>query len=217
MNYVIALRTESSHAASSYPASHAAVPARMLTRMHEIDDQDLMLRYGRGDADAFEQLYRRHNGALYRYLARHCAHRANAEEIFQEVWMKVIAARRRYRPTAKFTTWLYRIARNACIDHFRRQGRAADQLAVAVDPEQLDSARPGPERAAAISQASQRLAAALEQLPSEQREAFLLREEGGLSLPEIAAVTGAGRETVKSRLRYALRKLRAALEEQADD
>lgn len=130
--------------------------------------------------------------------------------------MKVIRARDRYQPVAKFSTWLYQIARNCFIDYVRRQGRSAVALAGATDPETLDAPNPGPRRAAESSQTAARIAAALAALPAEQREAFLLREEGGFSLPEIGSITGVGRETVKSRLRYALGRLRVALED-ADD
>ena len=189
----------------------------MLSPMREPDDdRDLMLRYASGDAGAFDQLYHRHKGPLYRYLVRHTGNGANAEEVFQETWTKVIRARERYRPTAKFSTWLYRIARNCFIDYIRRQGRNALDAAGATEPDTLDSANPGPGRAAELSETAARIAGALAALPGEQREAFLLREEGGFSLEEIGSITGVGRETVKSRLRYALAKLRAALED-ADD
>lgn len=180
------------------------------------DDRDLMLRYAKGDAGAFEQLYSRHKGPLYRYLMRHTGNAANAEEVFQETWMKLIRARERYRPMAKFSTWLYQIAHNCFIDYIRRQGRNALEAAGATEPDALDSPDLSPGRAAELSETSAKIAAALTALPGEQREAFLLREEGGFSLEEIGSITGVGRETVKSRLRYALAKLRAALEG-ADD
>ncbi|MBT8135697.1 MAG: RNA polymerase sigma factor [Gammaproteobacteria bacterium] len=177
------------------------------------DDRDLMLRYRDGDAGAFETLYSRHKGALYRYLLRQCNHAANAEEIFQEVWIRVIRSRERYEARAKFTTWLFQIARNCFIDHVRKQGRSAVDLSAAAEPDELHAATGNPESATALSQAGARLAAAIAQLPGEQREAFLLRTEGDFDLAEIAEITGVGRETVKSRLRYAMRKLRNALEE----
>ena len=84
------------------------------------DDSELMLAYARGDVRAFEKLYARHRGPLYRYLARHTRHMEVANDLFQEVWAKVIASRDRYEPRAKFTTFLYHIAHNCCIDHYRR-------------------------------------------------------------------------------------------------
>ena len=104
-------------------------------------DQDLMLRYRDGDAQAFEELYGRHKGPLYRYLLRQTGHAANAEEIFQEVWIKVIRSSERYQPLAKFTTWLYQIARNCFIDHVRRQGRNALEARGAMTPDELASHR----------------------------------------------------------------------------
>ena len=93
------------------------------TMAHTPDDSALMLRYCDGDVDAFETLYRRHNDAVYRYLLRLCQHRASAEDVFQEVWSKIVRARDSYRPTAKFTTFLYRVAHNCFIDHVRRNKR----------------------------------------------------------------------------------------------
>lgn len=180
---------------------------------HAPDDSALLLRYRDGDVAAFEILYRRHNDALYRYLLRLCRHRDNADDIFQEVWGKIIKAADRYRPTAKFTTFLYRVAHNCFIDHLRRNKRhlhASD-----FDPD--NHADPGdlPEMLAERSLARERLELALRDLPDEQRDVFLLHEEAGLDLDEIALITGSNRETTKSRLRYAVKKLRAAIDEPA--
>ena len=177
-------------------------------------DSALMLRYKDGDIKAFETLYRRHNDALYRYLLRHCRHPDSAEDVFQEVWGKIIKARETYRPTAKFTTFLYRVAHNCFIDHIRRNKRHTHTLDIEPD-HQPDPGEP-PETIVERSLARRRLDAALRDLPDEQRDAFLLREEAGLTLDEIAAVTGTNRETTKSRLRYAVNKLRAAIDEPAE-
>jgi RNA polymerase sigma-70 factor (ECF subfamily) len=178
---------------------------------HTPDDSALMLRYRDGDVDAFETLYRRHKDPVYRYLLRLCRHRATAEDIFQEVWGKIVKARESYRPTAKFTTFLYRVAHNCFIDHVRRNKRHARNAP--LEPE--DHSDPGerPEAAAERTLARQRLEAALLDLPDEQRDTFLLHEEGGLTIDQIAAVTDCNRETAKSRLRYAVNKLRAAIDE----
>ena len=174
-----------------------------------------MLRYRDGDAAAFETLYRRHNDALFRYLLRMCRHRDAAEDVFQEVWTKIIRARDQYRPTARFTTYLYRVAHNCFIDHLRRNKRhlAADN---SIEPDSQAHHGHGPDRNAETLIARRRLEVALLSLPDEQRDAFLLYEEAGLSLDQIAAVTDCNRETAKSRLRYAVRKLRAALAEAAE-
>ena len=181
---------------------------------HTPDDSALMLRYQDGDVAAFEILYRRHKDPVYRYLLRLCGQAEAAEDVFQEVWGKIIRARESYRPTAKFTTYLYRVAHNCFIDYIRRNKRHAGNTA--LDPEQIGDGAESLEIATERSLARERLDAALVELPEEQRDAFLLREEGGLSMDEIAAVTGCNRETAKSRLRYAVNKLRAAIDEPAE-
>ncbi len=178
---------------------------------HTPEDSALMLRYQDGDMAAFETLYRRHNDPLYRYLLRLCRNQDTAEDLFQDVWGKIVKARASYRPTAKFTTFLYRVAHNCFIDHVRRNKRHVGTGGQDVDlqPHPGEALETTTER----SLARQRLAAALLALPDEQRDAFLLHEEAGLSLDEIAFVTGSNRETAKSRLRYARKKLLAAIDE----
>ncbi|HUO83454.1 MAG TPA: RNA polymerase sigma factor [Gammaproteobacteria bacterium] len=177
------------------------------------DDKELMLRYRAGDVGAFEVLYGRYKGPLYRFMLRQCRDPEIAADLFQEVWSRVIGARERYVPTARFNTWLFHIAHNCFIDHYR--GRRRRPLEAAGDGA-LDCAEDpsaGPEARAAVLERADRLRAALCDLPVEQREAFLLREELGMSLQEIGAATGTGRETAKSRLRYAVERLRRALSE----
>jgi RNA polymerase sigma-70 factor (ECF subfamily) len=170
-------------------------------------DEALMLAYQAGDAPSFDRLYSRHRGALFRFLLRGCSNRAQAEEMFQDVWMNVIKARGSYQVSAKFTTWLYRIAHNRLIDGYRQQ-RPQEEL-----NEELPDEGAGPERAALRQEQLARLMRSISGLPLEQRTAFLLQEERGLTLEQIAEVTGVGRETVKSRLRYALHKLRGELDD----
>jgi len=180
-------------------------------------DEALMLAYAAGDAGAFDTLYARHRGGVYRYLVRHCGNAGTADELFQDVWMNVIRARAAYAPSAKFTTWLYRIAHNRLVDHWRTHARA-DFVATDVDGDDADPLAhvPGargdePEVRAGAREQGGRIDSALARLPAAQREAFLLHQEGGLELADIAALTGTGIETVKSRLRYALAKLRLEL------
>ncbi|MDQ2694584.1 MAG: RNA polymerase sigma factor [Pseudomonadota bacterium] len=178
-------------------------------------DEALMLRYRDGDASAFEALYARHKGPLYRYLLRQCGNQAIADELFQEVWLALIRTRAGYAVRARFTTWLYRLAHHRLLDHYRRQGRAALESFAGdcPDPDQLPAAAAGqPEQQEDRRRQAQRLLEALAQLPAAQRQAFLLHAEAGLSLEAIAEATGVGRETVKSRLRYALGRLRRLLE-----
>ena len=178
---------------------------------HLPDDSALMLRYQDGDTSAFDTLYRRHNDSLYRYLLRLCRHRATAEDIFQDVWSKIIKARANYRPTAKFTTFMYRVAHNSFIDHIRRNKRHANSAE--FDVECHADTGEQPDMAVEKLLARERLLRALHYLPDEQRDAFLLHQEAGLSIDQIALVTGSNRETSKSRLRYANKKLREAISE----
>ena len=168
-----------------------------------------MLAYGTGDAGAFETLYARHRGGLFRFVLRAVKDRGVAEELFQEVWVRVIEARERYAPKARFITWLYTIAHNLLVDHWRKKGLSL----VALDGDDVSSESANPARQAEAREALARLVHALESLPAAQREAFLLHEEGGLSVAEIAAATGSNEEAAKSRLRYAMAKLKAALDD----
>ena len=175
----------------------------------EAPDEELMLAYRHGDAGAFETLYKRHRGALYRFMLRALKQRSSAEELFQEVWIRVIEARSRYAPQARFTTWLYTIAHNLLVDHWRKKGLAL----VSLDTQDVSVENANPARLAEGRESLARFLQALEALPAAQREAFLLHEEGGLTAAEIAAATGSNEEAAKSRLRYAMAKLKAALDE----
>lgn len=175
-----------------------------------------MLDYAAGDAAAFGTLYARHKGGVYRYVLRHCGNAGTTDELFQDVWMSVVRTRASYAPTASFGTWLYRIAHNRIVDHWRSTGRA-EWVSTDGDDETdiLHSiAAPRTDEPAVRAEAGdlrERLFAALRALPPAQRDVFLLQQEGGLALAEIAALTGAGIETVKSRLRYASARLRDLL------
>jgi RNA polymerase sigma-70 factor, ECF subfamily len=178
------------------------------------DDIELMRRYARGDVSAFERLYEKNKGPLFRYLVRQTRSREAAEDLFQEVWSRVIASRARYAPLAKFSTFLFSIAHNCFIDHCRRSAHAPTARADALEDHEgwlSDSPHRGPERQADSQAAGARMRAALARLPDEQREVFVLHEESGLSLHEIGELTGVGMETAKSRLRYAVAKLRQSL------
>lgn len=181
------------------------------------EDAVLMLAYAAGDMRAFEQLYARHKGPLYRYLVRQSHDRELASDLFQETWSRVVTSRARYQPRAKFQTFLYTIAHNCFIDHCRRSAvrPAANEV---PDAEQLIHAprSDGPDALAESAQLRARYQRALAGLPGEQRDVFLLYEESGLPLDEIGSITGVTMETAKSRLRYAVAKLRQALESEAD-
>lgn len=176
-----------------------------------MDDTDLMVRYRNGDLAAFETLYSYHKGPLYRYFLRQGLQGEKAAELFQEVWTKIIKARHRYEPTAKFTTYMYQLAHNTLVDHRRRQSRRPQHATsdAVIDPIDVATASAdGPESGVQSMQVVDKIRRALAALPFEQKEAFLLREEGGMNLSEIARATGVSTETAKSRLRYAVVKLR---------
>lgn len=170
-----------------------------------------MLAWAAGDVRAFEQLYARHKGPLYRFMRRQLRDPSLADEFFQDVWQRVSTARTSWRPEATFSTWLYRIAHNRLNDHWRA---ARHRPSAPADSEQRIEAMSDPEtpeRTLDSFEERRRLQRALDELPDEQREVVLLRLERDLTLDEIGEITGAGRETVKSRLRYAMEKLRARL------
>ena len=178
-----------------------------------VPDEQLMLAYAGGDAAAFETLYGRHKGGLFRFVLRSVKARGEAEELFQEIWIRVVEARARYQPQAKFATWLYTIAHHRLVDHWRARGLAV----VSLDDEESGVPEPAagpaaePQRTVEACQLLERLASALAALPLAQREAFLLHQEGGLTAAQIAAATGSNEEAAKSRLRYAMNKLREAI------
>ena len=190
----------------------------------EWSDERLMLAYRAGDADAFTTLYRRYRGSLHRYLTQHCGNAALAEELYQDIWIKVVNARAGYEPLARFSTWIFRIAHHRLVDHYRKH---APLLAAQLAPNAIDDGggidelidslpAPSHETPHALLErrtTAERISLALAELPPAQRDAFLLAEEGGLTLAEIAAATDSARETTKSRLRYALAKLRHSLQD----
>ena len=203
--------SEESHRQHSH-AHIYCVPMR-----NEVADEQLMELYRDGDAGAFDVLYHRHKGGLFRYLFRLCKHRGVAEELFQDVWSNIIRSSERYQPSAKFSTFLYQVAHNRLIDHLRQK----PEYVISLDAEDEDTisladtlpADSGdqPEILAERKQVVENLIREIETLPTLQREAFLLREEAGMSLEEIALATGVTPETAKSRLRYAVAKLRDGL------
>src|SRR5512145_304579 len=181
-------------------------------------DEALLAAYAAGDARAFAELYERHERPVYRYFLRQGAAPAQADDLLQDTWFAVVRNAGHFEPRAKFTTWLYTIARNKLVDHWRGRDATLSLDEAANDPdgeaplelEAGDAHRPDVQ--AMSREQARAFVDAVEQLPPAQKEAFLLQAEGGLSLEEIATVTGAGHETVKSRLRYAMAKLRSAME-----
>lgn len=185
-----------------------------------IADEELMRAYAAGQAESFEQLYARHSLRLWRYFFRNTADRALADDLSQDLWFSVVDCAASYEIRSKFTTWLFTMAHNRLVDHWRRQKPGVSLSADSEESMRLaDSlfAASGfePDQQLDRQLMAQALLNALAQLPAEQRECFLLQVEADMSLAEIAAATGVTQETAKSRLRYARAKLRAALEELA--
>ena len=184
-----------------------------------------MLRYRDGDARAFEVLLTRHRKQIYNFVLRLVMDKAHAEDLLQETFLRVVRGRETYERQAKFTTWLYTIARNLCVDASRRQKhRRADSLDAPINEEEgsatlLDrTADKGVrvDQSVIGHQLGERIQAAVATLAAEQREVFLLREVHDLAFKEIAEIVGCPENTVKSRMRYALEKLREALDEYRD-
>lgn len=180
-------------------------------------DEILMARWQQGDPAAFEQLYRRYRERLHRYVLRLAPSAAEAEELFQDIWMALIRQRDRYVARERFTSWLFAIAHRRAADRWRALHRHVPdwRTGSAEDSEQPLAGISGgqtPEYHLDEQARGAALLAAIEQLPLPQREAFLLRAEAGLGLDDIAAITQVSRETAKSRLRYAYARLRQRLE-----
>ena len=187
-----------------------------------MSDEELMMAFRDGEPTAFEELVTRHKRGLYNFLLRSVHDRARAEEMLQEVFLRVIRAKDRYQRTARFTTWIYTIARNLCIDESRRQkfrrtlplegkrrGQSGDFGLSILDV--TEAKQVGTDTASEGPKIRSRVAEAIQNLPDDQREVFMMRQFGGLSFKQIGDAVGAPENTVKSRMRYALEKLRGDL------
>jgi RNA polymerase sigma-70 factor, ECF subfamily len=187
-------------------------------------DEDLMLAFRDGDGLAFEQLVHRHKRGLFNFLLRSVHNQSRAEELLQEVFLRVIRAKDRYQRTARFTTWVYTIARNLCVDESRRQkfrrtvpleakrrGRSDDGGTSILDV--TPAGQTATDVASEATTIQARVSAAIQNLPDDQREVFIMRQFGGLSFKQIGEAVGAPENTVKSRMRYALDKLRGDLQD----
>ena len=173
-----------------------------------------MLAYAKGDMAAFEQLYGQYKDPLFRFFLRQCGNQALAEELYQDVWVRVINARERYAAKARFSTWLYRIAHNILVDYYRKP------VEEALPDDEHDApsmTNEDPEYKVSSQEKLNRYRTMLRALPDEQREVFLMKQEGGLGLNEISEITGENTEALKSRLRYAVAKLKRALMESEDN
>jgi RNA polymerase sigma-70 factor (ECF subfamily) len=194
----------------------SANPAALRAEAGDVTDEACMIRYQQGDGRAFQMLYFRYREKLHRYLLRLADRPSEAEEVFQEVWMAVIRGKERYRPDASFAAWLFSVAHRRASDRWRTLSRhAPDWQSHGNDQADYESFAPlsqSPERLAHSDELGQAILDAIGNLPLPQREAFLMKADGHLSLDDIAMATQVSRETVKSRLRYAQQRLRDALE-----
>jgi len=188
-------------------------------RVDALTDEDCMARYRDGDERSFRVLYLRYRDRLYRYTLRLATHPQEAEEVFQDVWLAVVRGKAGYVPGASFAAWLFSVAHRRAADRWRALGRHAPDGIHAAGGEETEAVYGtvpagalSPEGHAHNDALGDALQRAVRALPLPQREAFLMKAEGGLALEDIALATGVPRETVKSRLRYAQQRLREALE-----
>jgi len=174
--------------------------------MREHTDEALMKAYAEGNMEAFELLYNRHRGPLYRYVLRLVGDATTANDLYQGSWEKIIKARESYKTTAPFRAWMYRIAHNHVMDFFRRHRPALE-----LPSGEIPATGSGPEEQFVRDSRDVQLLEAIARLPVEQKEVILLKLESGLGLQAIADITGVNSETAKSRLRYAVKKLKEVL------
>src|SRR6202142_3474053 len=189
----------------------------------EATDEELMIRFQSGDRSSLALLVRRHKTRLYNFALRHLGSGPTAEEVVQDAFVRVVQSAADFKHAARFSTWVYAITRNLCVDQMRK--RAHRRHASLDQPEHApdgDGASLGDrtadgqadvERAAVSVEIRERVVAAIEALPVEQREVFLMRGVGSLPFKDIVEVVGVPENTVKSRMRYALERLQAALSE----
>ena len=199
----------------------------MASEQSDVTDEVLMMQFQGGDQTAFATLVRRHKTPIFNFVLRQIHSPSHAEDIVQEVFARVVQKAATFKHEARFTTWAYSIARNLCIDHLRKMslrrhasldqaaGRDHDRQALAdrvADQHPATAA----DRALTSTDIGERIVGAVEALPAEQREVFLLRQVGKIPFKEIAEMTGVPENTVKSRMRYALERLQDALSEYED-
>ena len=175
--------------------------------MNEVSDHQLIQRYRSGDAAAFDCLYERYRPQVFNYLYRQLRQQHAAEDLYQDVWIKIINSIEQFKLDGNFTAWIFKIARNRLIDYWRQQ--KPDEI---FPEEDIEDTSAVPEHIQFIRSCIERLMDLLNTLKPEQREVFVLQQESGLTLEQIAQLADCGRETIKSRLRYAMKKIRQGLE-----
>jgi RNA polymerase sigma-70 factor (ECF subfamily) len=197
------------------------------SELSDVTDEVLMMQFQGGDQEAFAALVRRHKTPIFNFVLRQIHSRSTAEDLVQEVFVRVVHKASTFKHEARFTTWVYSIARNLCIDHLRKMSlRRHPSLdhAPGADSERpplgdrLADSHPSTaaDRSVISADIGERIVAAVDELPDEQREVFLLRQVGRIPFKDIATMTGVPENTVKSRMRYALERLQDALSEYED-
>lgn len=182
-----------------------------------------MIRYQAGERTVFAVLVKRYQGPLYNFALRHLRNPSSAEEVVQDAFVRLVQNAADFKHEARFSTWMFTIVRNLCIDQIRKQSlrrhpsleepkRAGEGEGPTLGEQTADS-RANVERTAVSTEIRERLMQAVDALPDEQREVFLMREVSNLPFKEIAEIVGIPENTVKSRMRYALERLQAALHE----
>jgi RNA polymerase sigma-70 factor (ECF subfamily) len=209
------------------PASRTRAGGRVVTTLpDDLPDEELVRHFNDGEAAAFELLLRRYQRPLFNFILRSVRDRDRAEELLQDVFLKVVQRSSEFQGNSKFSTWLYTLARNLCIDTSRkmvfrrhrsldaplRDGEAEGQTLL----DRVAGDAPGADRAVIGQDLKERIAQAVDELPDEQREVFLMRELQNMAFKDIAEVVGVPENTVKSRMRYALERLQRALAEYED-
>lgn len=204
------------------PAPRSGLASEEARAKADQEDAELMGRFKKGDAKAFEQLLARHKRGVFNFCLKMLVDRAQAEDAMQEVFLRIVRSAKDWERQAKFTTWLYTIARNHCIDAIRKAGyrktasldhalKEGEEEGVPLSERVRDEEGIAPDRGAQSSRMRAVLAAALADLPPEQREVFVMREHAGMAFKDISAIVGVAENTVKSRMRYALEHLRQSL------
>lgn len=177
--------------------------------LDQANDEELLSLYCSGNNPAFDILYNRHRDSLYRFILRQNNNIiAVTEEIFQEVWINVINNKNQFRNDSKFSTWLYQIARNKLIDNARKSATRKEKLHDNIDTQSVESSTPEPDHKTQLELCIELLQGFVLQLPEEQKEAFVLKHDTSKSIDDLALITNTTHETFKSRLRYAMKKLR---------
>lgn len=182
-------------------------------------DIELMLMFQAGDQDAFHRLFDRYKGRVIHYCYRFCGQRAIAEELAQETFLRVYKAAGRYRPKARFQTWLFKIATNVCLNEIRRQGRRRNEHnealleneAAALDTDEISAGVDRPDDLLERQEQQQMVRSAIAQLPEAQRAALLLRVEHEFSYQEIGQQIGRSENNVKALIHRGRNKIKQAL------